>query len=73
MNTTIENLVVNWDSLFDAYVESYYKDKRSKSTGPLTVIEREDGRYQLVDGYHRLIEMLVLGVPQKTVAKLQLD
>ena len=56
---SLDNLIAHWDSLFDAYVHCVYRGKCSMSSGPIVVVEIEDGKYQLIDGYHRLIEHLL--------------
>ena len=56
---SLDNLVAHRDALFDAYVHCAYRGKCSKSSGPIVVVETEDGKYQLIDGYHRLIEHLL--------------
>ena len=58
---SLENLVVNRDSLFEAYIACLYKNKCSKTNKPINVYEIEDEpeKYQLYDGYHRLIEYLI--------------
>ena len=57
----LKDLVVNYDSLFDAYDDCRYKKLCSKSEGPVEVykIENESEKYQLYDGYHRLFEYLL--------------
>jgi len=56
---SIDNLVAHRDSLFDAYEHCVYRNRCSESSGPIVVAEIEDGKYQLIDGYHRLIEHLL--------------
>ncbi len=56
---SLDKLVAHRDALFDAYVHCAYRGKCSKSSGPIVVVETEDGKYQLTDGYHRLIEHLL--------------
>ena len=56
---SLDNLVAHRDALFDAYEHCAYRGKCSKSSGPIVVVETEDGKYQLIDGYHRLIEHLL--------------
>ena len=56
---SLDNLVAHRDALFDAYEHCIYRGKCSKSSGPIVVVETEDGKYQLIDGYHRLIEHLL--------------
>jgi hypothetical protein len=56
---SLDNLVAHRNSLFDAYEHCVYRGKCSKSSGPIVVVEIEDGKYQLIDGYHRLIEHLL--------------
>jgi hypothetical protein len=56
---SLDNLVAHRDALFDAYMHCVYRGKCSKSSGPIVVVETEDGKYQLIDGYHRLIEHLL--------------
>ena len=51
--------IEDFDKLFDAYEHCVYRGKCSKSSGPIVVVETEDGKYQLIDGYHRLIEHLL--------------
>lgn len=58
-NITLSDLVAHRDALFDAYEHCVYRDRCSKSSGPLNVVETGDGKYQLIDGYHRLIEHLL--------------
>lgn len=58
---SLKDLVVNYESLFDAYTDCRYRKACSKSEGPIQVfeIEDEEGKYQLFDGYHRLFEYLI--------------
>ena len=58
---SIGNLVAHRNSIFDAYEHCVYRDKGSKSSGPIVVVKIDDepGKYQLIDGYHRLIEHLL--------------
>ena len=56
---SLDNLVAHRDSLFDAYEHCVYRNRCSESSGPIVVAEIEDGKYQLIDGYHRLIEHLL--------------
>lgn len=58
---SIGNLVAHRDSIFDAYEHCVYRDKGSKSSGSIVVVKIDDepGKYQLIDGYHRLIEHLL--------------
>lgn len=60
-NLSISDLVAHRESLFDAYEHCVYRGKGSKSSGPIIVVELVDepGKYQLIDGYHRLIEHLL--------------
>lgn len=58
---SISDLIAHRESLFDAYEHCVYRDKDSKSSGPIVVVEiiDEPGKYQLIDGYHRLVEHLL--------------
>ena len=56
---SLDNLVAHRDSLFDAYEHCVYRNRCSESSGPIVVAEIDDGKYQLIDGYHRLIEHLL--------------
>lgn len=58
---SLKNLVVNRESLFEAYIDCFYKNACSKTSGPINVFEitNEVGKYQLYDGYHRLIAFLI--------------
>jgi hypothetical protein len=56
---SLDRLVAHRDSLFDAYEHCVYRNRCSESSGPIVVAEIEDGKYQLIDGYHRLIEHLL--------------
>jgi len=66
---SISNLVGHRESLFDAYEHCVYRNKWSRTPEPLVVvpIEGEIGKYQLVDGYHRLIEYLLDGMKRVSV------
>lgn len=60
-NIPLKDLVVNYNSLFDAMIDCRYNKACSKTKGPIQVFEIEDekGKYQLFDGYHRLFEYLI--------------
>jgi len=57
----IGDLVVNRNSLFDAYEDCFWRNACSRTRGPVKVIEieGEPGKYQLVDGYHRFVTFLI--------------
>jgi hypothetical protein len=57
---SLSDLVAHYESLFDAYDHCVYGNKWSKTSAPLQVVAIEGGKYQLIDGYHRLIEHLLI-------------
>lgn len=58
---SLSDLVVNRQSLLDAYDDVFLRKAPSRSRGPLEVmpIDDEPGKYQLIDGHHRLVEFLI--------------
>ena len=64
---SVDDLVAHRHSLFDAYYNCVYRDRCSRSSGPIVVVPVEDGKYQLIDGYHRLIEHLLDGAKRLLV------
>jgi hypothetical protein len=64
----LSNLVVHRSALMEAMDHVFYRKSFSKTKGPLIVLEIEDepGNYQLIDGYHRLVEYLATQKHKKT-------
>lgn len=60
-NFDISKLVVSRDSVFESYKDCIDRNKKSQTVGPLGVWITNDNEYVLVDGYHRLIDMLFTG------------
>lgn len=70
----LDQLVVNHNSLLDAYSNTTHssRERGSRSNGPLAVWRTENGEHLLVDGHHRLVAHLLSGqhggkVPVKIV------
>jgi len=64
---SVDDLVAHRHSLIDAYDNCVYRDRCSRSSGPIVVVPVENGKYQLIDGYHRLIEHLLDGAERLLV------
>lgn len=60
-NLPLEDLVVHREALFNAYDDCFWRHACSKTLGPIEVmpLEKEPGKFQLVDGYHRLVQYLI--------------
>lgn len=58
------NLLISRKGLVQAFND--YKDGReSRTAGPVHVWQTEDNKYQLVDGYHRIVNAILHG--QQTI------
>lgn len=53
----ISKLLVSRNSLYGAYI-NISSNKKSKTNEPLGVWINDDNEFMLVDGYHRLVELL---------------
>lgn len=60
-NLSLQDLVVSRDALMNAVDDCLARDACSKTPGAVEVmpIEGEPGKFQLVDGYHRLVQYLI--------------
>lgn len=56
----LKYLIISRKSLFETLSDMEH-GKYSKSKNPIHIWQREDGKYQLVDGYHRVFATLLLG------------
>lgn len=60
-NLPLKDLVVSRDALMDAMDDCLARNACSKTPGPVEVmpVVDEPGKFQLIDGYHRLVQYLV--------------
>jgi len=58
---SISSLLITKSELFDA-ISNVYRGYRAQTEGPVEVAYMPQvGRYQLVNGYHRMVEFIVSG------------
>ena len=64
----ISKLIMSRDSLYQSYNDVIRNNKESVSTGmPLGVWITDDNEFVLVDGYHRMIDLLFNGIKQADI------
>lgn len=66
-NFDISKLIMSRDSLYGAYSDCFNYNKKSTTNAPIGVWITDDGEFVLVDGYHRVAEMLLQGIQQTDV------
>jgi hypothetical protein len=62
----VDNLLVSRRSMFGT-MQDFEDGKSSRTTGPLEVWKMEDGSLQLINGYHRLFQSLLMGCKKVTI------
>lgn len=60
-NFDISKLTLSRNSLFGAYSDCIDYNRKSQTKGPLGIWITDNGEYVLIDGYHRMIDMLFMG------------
>jgi len=70
---SLNDIVVAYESLFEAYINCKYKNACSKTTTPIEVmsLDTENGKFLLIDGHHRLVEYLATKKFAKNDNKIQ--